>query len=106
MKALTLPRISTPLAALLAVIVLFVLVDVGIVALRLTSNHPIGAPPGQSGPTSSGHPCNHGAYVSQAAHANKGGHYVSSVAKGKLGKNGDCSVPLPAAPAAASGADD
>jgi hypothetical protein len=92
---------------LLAVIVLFLLADVGIVALRLTSNHPIGqAPAGQSGPAGSGHPCNHGAYVSQAAHAHKGGGYVSSVAKGKLGKNGDCSVPLPAAPAAGSGADD
>jgi hypothetical protein len=106
MKALTVPRISMPLAVLLTVIVLFVLADVGIVALRLASNHPIGAPAGQSGPTSSGHPCNHGAYVSQAAHAHRGGHYVSSVAKGKLGKNGDCSVPPPAAPAAASGADD
>ena len=42
------------------------------------------------------HPCNHGFYVSQAAHAHKGGQYVSSVAKSDLGKNGDCSAPLPA----------
>jgi hypothetical protein len=41
------------------------------------------------------HPCNHGFYVSQAAHAHKGGQYVSSIAKSDLGKNGDCSAPLP-----------
>jgi hypothetical protein len=44
---------------------------------------------------STAHPCNHGFYVSQAAHAHKGGAYVSSVAKSDLGKNGDCSAPLP-----------
>jgi len=42
------------------------------------------------------HPCNHGFYVSQAAHAKKGGAYVRQIAKGDLGKNGDCSAPLPA----------
>ena len=42
------------------------------------------------------HPCNHGFYVSRAAHAHKGGGYVSSVAHTDLGKNGDCSAPLPA----------
>lgn len=41
------------------------------------------------------HPCNHGFYVSRAAHAHKGGAYVSSVAQTDLGKNGDCSAPLP-----------
>ena len=40
-------------------------------------------------------PCNHGFYVSQAAHAHRGGGYVSSVAHTDLGKNGDCSAPLP-----------
>ena len=49
---------------------------------------------GAGAPTA--HPCNHGFYVSQAAHAHKGGQYVSSVAKSDLGKNGDCSAPLPA----------
>jgi len=44
---------------------------------------------------STAHPCNHGFYVSQAAHAHKGGAYVSSVAKTDLGKNGDCTAPLP-----------
>ena len=41
------------------------------------------------------HPCNHGFYVSQAAHAHKGGAYTSSIAQSDLGKNGDCSAPLP-----------
>jgi hypothetical protein len=41
------------------------------------------------------HPCNHGYYVSQAAHAKKGGKYVSGVAQGNLGKDGNCSARLP-----------
>ncbi|SRR5260221_10421139 len=49
-----------------------------------------------SSTTTGAHPCNHGFYVSQAAHAHKGGHYVSTIAKSDLGKNGDCSAPLPA----------
>jgi hypothetical protein len=43
----------------------------------------------------SAHPCNHGFYVSQAAHAHKGGAYTSQVAQTDLGKNGDCSQSLP-----------
>jgi hypothetical protein len=35
--------------------------------------------------------------VSQAAHAKKGGGYVSGIAQGDLGKDGNCSAPLPAA---------
>ena len=42
------------------------------------------------------HPCNHGFYVSQAAHSKKGGGYVKQIAKSDLGKNGNCSAPLPA----------
>jgi hypothetical protein len=49
-----------------------------------------------TGATKAAHPCNHGFYVAQAAHAHKGGQYVSSIAKSELGKNGDCSAPLPA----------
>ena len=99
-------RLSGPFLLLLAVVAVFLLADVGIVALRLSSGHPTGSPhAAQPGPTASGHPCNHGAYVSAAAHAHKGGGYVSSVAKGKLGKNGDCSAPLPAKPGA-PGVDD
>ncbi len=99
-------RLSGPVVLLLAVIAVLVLADIGIVALRLTSGHPTGpAPSSQSGPAAAGHPCNHGAYVSAAAQAHKGGGYVSSVAKGKLGKNGNCAAPLPAPPASA-GSDD
>jgi len=43
----------------------------------------------------SAHPCNHGFYVSQVAHEHKGGKFTSSVAQGDLGKNGDCSKPVP-----------
>jgi hypothetical protein len=42
------------------------------------------------------HPCNHGYYVSQAAHAKKGGKYVSGIAQSNLGKDGNCAAPLPA----------
>ena len=99
-------RLSGPVVLLLAVVAVLVLADIGIVALRLTSGHPTGSPhSSQSGPTASGHPCNHGAYVSAAAHAHKGGGYVSSVAKGKLGTNGSCAAPLPAQPATSSSDD-
>lgn len=91
-------RFSGPVVLLLAVIAVFIVADIGIAALRLTSGHPTGvAHSTQQAPTTGGHPCNHGAYVSAAAHAHKGGGYVSSVAKGKLGKDGNCSAPLPAA---------
>lgn len=43
----------------------------------------------------SAHPCNHGFYMSQVAHEHKGGKFVSSVAQSDLGKNGDCSKPVP-----------
>ncbi|TMC14379.1 MAG: hypothetical protein E6J29_03515 [Chloroflexi bacterium] len=43
----------------------------------------------------SAHPCNHGFYVSQVAHEHKGGKFTSSVAQSDLGKNGDCSKPVP-----------
>jgi len=43
----------------------------------------------------SAHPCNHGFYVSQAAHSHKGGAFTSQIARSDLGKNGDCSQPLP-----------
>lgn len=44
---------------------------------------------------STGHPCNHGWYVSQAAHKHAGGAYVSSVARSDLGKDGTCTAALP-----------
>jgi hypothetical protein len=99
-------RLSGPVVLLLAVIAVLVLADIGIIALRLTSGHPIGsAHSAQPGPSASGHPCNHGASVSAAAHAHKGGGYVSSVARGKSGKNGDCTAPPPPGHSS-SGSDD
>jgi hypothetical protein len=92
-------RFSWPFIALIAVIAVLILADVGIVAVRLATNHPAPqARHAQSSVTAAGHPCNHGAYVAAAAHAHKGGAYVSSVAKSSLGKNGNCSAPLPAPP--------
>lgn len=88
------------MVVLVAVIAMLVLADVGYAAIRIASYHATShAPVAQSGGpvTSGGHPCNHGAYVSAAAHAHRGGGYVSKVAKGNLGKNGNCSAPLPAA---------
>lgn len=91
-------RLSKPFVAMYAVIAILILADVGIVAVRLTSGHPVGGPvAAQSGtkPSASGHPCNHGSYVSQAAHLHKGGKYVRGIAQGDLGKNKSCSAPLP-----------
>ena len=63
-------RLGTPLLALVAVVAILVAADVGIVALRLTSGHPVGRPVASAPhPSTGGHPCNHGYYVSQAAHA-------------------------------------
>ena len=61
-----------------------------------TPDDGIEAPDGSN--PGAGHPCNHGWYVSQAAHKRAGGAYVSSVAKSDLGKNGNCSAPLPQPP--------
>lgn len=91
-----LTSLGAPMLAMLAVIALLVLADVGIVVLRLTSGHPTGEPvAAQPGQSPAGHPCNHGSYVSQAAHKHKGGHYVRGIARGDLGKNGSCAAPLP-----------
>jgi len=38
------------------------------------------------------HPCNHGFYVSQAAHAKKHGQGNRAAARSKLGKDGNCST--------------
>lgn len=100
--------ISTPSAILVVVIALFVLADIGIVTVRLTSTHSAPSTPqvAQTKPGQPAHPCNHGFYVSQAAHSKKGGSYVSAIAKGNLGKQGGCAAPLPAgAPAGTSSGD-
>lgn len=77
-----------------AVIAALILAD-GVLAIKLASTNTSAPPAASSRQTASGHPCNHGFYVSQAAHAKKGGKYVSGVAQGNLGKNGSCSAPLP-----------
>jgi len=85
-------RLGTPLVVMLAVILTLVLVDVGIVAVRLTSGHPFGSQEaGQQHDKSARHPCNHGNEVSKAAHQHKGGKHMSGVARSKAGKNGSCS---------------
>ncbi len=93
-----LKRLSAGLVVLVAVIALAVGADAVVIASHLRAGiHAIPPPSAQAQtnqPTQ--HPCNHGFYVSQAAHAKKGGAYVSQVAKGNLGKNGVCSAPLPA----------
>ena len=82
--------------ALIAVVAVLVTADIGIVAVRLTSGHPSGSPAAsQPAPDKTGHPCNHGSYVSRAAHQHKGGKSVSGVAKGSLGKDKSCTTPLP-----------
>ncbi len=84
--------LGRPLVVMLAVILMLVLVDVGIVALRLTSSHPVGSQQaGQHDGKAAKHPCNHGSEVSKAAHEHKGGKHVSGVAKSNAGKNGSCS---------------
>jgi len=94
-----LPRLSAPMALLVAVIAVGVLADAVVVVnqLRSSSRTQTSAPPAAKHASKNGqHPCNHGFYVSQAAHAHKGGDYVKQIAQSDLGKNGDCSAPLPA----------
>jgi hypothetical protein len=100
MKA-ALARLSAPTVLLVAVISLGVLGD-GIFLVSHYRNAGQAATQSDEHEQSSSksqpqqHPCNHGFYVSQAAHAKKGGGYVKQVAQTDLGKNGDCSAPLPA----------
>ena len=91
------------MTVLAAVIVLLVLVDV-VVATRLVATRSTSPAAGSREQTTIGHPCNHGYYVSQAAHAKKGGGHVSGIAQSDLGKDGKCTAPLPAQ-APASGSD-
>jgi hypothetical protein len=91
----TLRRLTPAMTVLAAIVALLVLADV-VFAVKLAATHstaPVAASSEKS--AASGHPCNHGFYVSQAAHAKKGGKYVSGVAQSNLGKNGSCTAPLP-----------
>jgi len=91
-------RLSAGLIILLAVITVAVLADGVVIATHLRAATHSSSPPSAQVETKQPgqHPCNHGFYVSQAAHAKKGGAYVSQIAKSNLGKNGVCSAPLPA----------
>jgi hypothetical protein len=68
------------------------------------SPEPTDTPEASTSPETSpsAHPCNHGFYVSQAAHGHHGGAYTSQIAQSDLGKNGDCSQPLPSPSASSS----
>jgi len=99
-----LPRLNTLLLVLVAVIGLGVLADGVVIVTHLQSSRHSQAPSATSDETGSAkdgakgaaHLCNHGFYVSQAAHSKKGAGYVKQVAQSDLGKNGNCSAPLPA----------
>jgi hypothetical protein len=87
------------MALLVAVIAVGVLADGVVVVnhLRSSSQTHTSAPPAPQNSSKNGqHPCNHGYYVSQAAHAHKGGDHVKQIAQSDLGKNGNCSAALPA----------
>jgi hypothetical protein len=88
-------RLTPAMTVLAAIVALLVLADI-VFAVKLAatrSTPPVASTSQKTAPNV--HPCNHGFYVSQAAHAKKGGKYVSSVAQGDLGKNGSCTAPLP-----------
>ena len=102
-------RISTLLIVVVAVVGLGVLADGVVMIAHLQGSRHAQAPSGSTDEAGAGakdnaktnakdgaHPCNHGFYVSQAAHSKKGAGYVKQVAQGDLGKNGNCSAPLPA----------
>ncbi|HEX9099742.1 MAG TPA: hypothetical protein VF956_09685 [Candidatus Dormibacteraeota bacterium] len=94
------PRLNTLLLVVVAVIGLGIVADGVVIVTHLQaarqSQSPSATTDETGGAKNGAHPCNHGFYVSQAAHAKKGGGYVKQVAQGDLGKNGNCSAPLPA----------
>jgi hypothetical protein len=106
-----LPQLSTAMTVLVAVVFLLVLADLGFAAAMATRSSSLRLPPSAASPRAnpgeqqkSARPCNHGYYVSQAAHAKKGGRYTSGIAQSDLGKDGNCAAPLPAqAPAKKKG---
>jgi len=101
-------RLNAGLVVVVAVIVIGVVADGAVLVnhLRTSSSSSESSSNDQTGANRKGqHPCNHGFYVSKAAHSKKGGASVKQVAKGELGKNGDCSAPLPAASGSSSSND-
>ncbi len=108
MAAQPLFRLNAGLVGVVAVIVIGVVADGAVLVnhLRTSSSSSESSSNDQTGANRKGqHPCNHGFYVSKAAHSKKGGASVKQVAKGELGKNGDCSAPLPAASGSSSSND-
>jgi hypothetical protein len=95
-----LPRVNTLLLVVVVLIGLGVLGDGVVIVTHLQASSRSQAPSATTDQAGSGnaaaHPCNHGYYVPQAAHAKKGGAYVKQIAQSNLGKNGNCSAPLPA----------
>jgi len=92
-------RFNGGLAIIVAIIAIGVLADGAVIVTHLrssTHSQTQSSAPTGAGAKAATHPCNHGFYVSQAAHAHKGGAYVKQVANSDLGKNGSCSAPLPA----------
>ena len=100
------PQLSTAMTVLVAVVFLLVLADLGFAAVLATRNTSVQLAPAAASPRAgaggqkAAHPCNHGYYASQAAHSKKGGQYTSGIAQSDLGKDGNCSAPLPAQPPA------
>jgi len=95
-----LARVTLPIVLLVAAVgVVATIGTASMVAFHVRGTSPLqsstGAPE-RSADKQAGHPCNHGFYISQAAHAHKGGAYVSAIAQSDLGKNGSCTAPLPA----------
>jgi hypothetical protein len=84
-------KLSAPMAVLAGVVGLLVLADIAFAAV-LVSNRS-SAPPAASAqqqPATASHPCNHGYFVSQAAHSKHSGQDVSKVAHSNAGKSGSC----------------
>jgi hypothetical protein len=100
MSAQPLFRLNAGFVVIVALIVIGVVADGAVIVthLRASSTQSQSSSDHQAGQKEEGqHPCNHGFYVSQAAHSKNGGSSAKQVAKGDLGKNGDCSAPLPGA---------
>lgn len=85
-------RLSAPMTVMAAVIGLLVLAEVTFAADLVARRAGSGAAP-QAQASASGHPCNHGFFVSQAAHAKHSGQDVSKVAHSNAGKDGSCTKP-------------
>ena len=90
-------RMNAGVVVVVAVIAIGVLADGVVLVNHLRTGIHTNAPPAAQAVTKQAgeHPCNHGFYVSQAAHAKKGGAYVKQVAQSDLGQTGDCTAPLP-----------